>query len=610
MSTFLKAKLSASLWLAVAAPAVAARDPKPAKLRATSVATLRAQDSIAAPQSLTTPQFAPGGFSRDSKQLLLSVSELGVRMGSGAAREAWSYLRSVDLKTGAILTLAKIRGDMDWSSVPPDNGSAGLHKAAAAHVAAAQVPQLPSALRATPVAMLWAQDSEVIERSFIQPQFQPLRIPRDGRFLTIQAEEAKPLEGIVYSTLRSLQAVDVLTGRATVLSRFQRASGFDWAEESLGNSAAPRFPSTANEPGSAEPWITLGKPSDQPPPHDVLKVFTPGDLRGKMVYVAFVRVSGTGDQSQWRTFLVLRHAGKRAGTVQTYSVQLRAGDLFSPQWSPNGKMVMLKVGNAGDSTNVYLIHVWNPQTGQLRQGPPEYVSHLLPRWSPDSGRIAYIVGGDIAGRVFYRDKPISLHVHDLKTGQSRVVASGIPNGFYTPADFAWAGTNTLLYTLPPQPLALTQRHSAPAPARQDSRRDSTEPLRPSIYKVSTTGGASRLLVRGAYKPTPSPAGRWIAFLGWPQADEVARSRTGAKGTQPRNADTDSGPKLFLLDQATRRRIQVGLDFLGPDTQLLWAPDGQRLIIIDTRYNMDTARGTASISMVSTEDAAKLLAKSS
>lgn len=448
-------------------------EPTP-QLESMLFVTLQAQDSIAAPPPITTPQFSPRGFSQDGKHLLITVSEIGEREGEGAARRVWVYLRAINLETGSISTLAKIQGDIDWFAGSP--GTIGASK------------------------------------------------------------------------------------------------------------ISTQQPVSDNEP----PWIMLGIPTNQPPPNDVLKSFTPGKFEGKAVYVAFVRVAGTGNQSQWRTFLVLRRTGSNTGTIQTYPVQLRKGELFSPQWSPDGRQVLLKAGNAGDRYNVYLMHFWNPETGELWQGPAEFTSYLLPRWSPDSRQVAYIVGGDIADRIDPFTDPMSLHVYDLQTKQSRMLARDLGS-----ADFAWTSTNTLLYSLLSQQNLQPARaapQNGPAQNQHQNTSRSTHP-RPNIYEVQEAGGAPKLLIQGGSKPKPSPDGRWIAFFGWLDTEEARAEAT----TNPTSASY--GPRLMLFDRTTKRRVLVRPNVFEPGTQLLWTPDGRRLILVGSRYNYERARGEARISVV-------------
>lgn len=446
--------------------------------------------------------------------------------------------------------------------------------------------------QSVPVATIQAQDNEAISRPPVQPQFQPLQVSPDGRFLFVQVEEVKPLQDGVYPTERSLKVVQLQKGDISVLSRFQSVSGFDWFAGSSDADSAVQGTKQQSLSNKATSLLTIGQPTEQPPPNDVLLSFNPAEFKGKMVYIAFVRVAGTGDESQWRTFLVLRKAGQDVNTVQSYPVQVRKGDLFSPQWSPDSRHVLLKVGNTGDRYSVYLIHLWNPETNEVRPGPPEYISYLLPRWSPDSKHIAYIVGGDIAGRVD-QPKPISLRVYDLITEKSQMLASGVPTGAYTLADFAWTRANTVLYTLPPQ------ENSKSQPARSRRQNETAQaaqptPARPIIYEVSAKGDPPQILIRDGFRPTPSPDGRWIAFFGWPDVEE---SRAEAADNP---ASVNYGPRLMLFDRTTKRRVLVSPNVFGlgtQGTQLLWTPDGKRLILMQTKYDSSTAQGEARISTI-------------
>ena len=92
------------------------------------------------------------------------------------------------------------------------------------------------------------------------------------------------------------------------------------------------------------------------------------------------------------TFVVLRRFGEGVSAVQTFAVVSNGFGVFTPQWSPDGNRLLLKVGTQGDSISRYLIYLWNPQRGRIQQGPKEEIAYLQPRWSPDSARIAYVVG--------------------------------------------------------------------------------------------------------------------------------------------------------------------------------------------------------------------------
>ena len=79
---------------------------------------------------------------------------------------------------------------------------------------------------------------------------------------------------------------------------------------------------------------------------------------------------------------------------------------------------------------------------------------------------------------------IRLCVFDLQTRQRTVILSGTDA-----ISMAWTRTGDLLYT-------------APSVGRRFF----------SIYAANAQGGAKRELIRNAAAPTPSPNGKWIAFL--------------------------------------------------------------------------------------------------
>ncbi|HEX8463991.1 MAG TPA: hypothetical protein VF627_05170 [Abditibacterium sp.] len=61
-----------------------------------------------------------------------------------------------------------------------------------------------------------------------------------------------------------------------------------------------------------------------------------------------------------------------------------------------------------------------------------------------------------------------------------------------------------------------------------------------------------------------------------------------------------GARLFLFDRTTGERTLVPSNIFEPGTQMMWSPDGKKLVLLQSSYNTKTAQGTARISTIDVE----------
>lgn len=440
------------------------------------------------------------------------------------------------------------------------------------------------------VATLQAQDTVEDNPPESTPKFS-LRgfTPDASQVLIAKKEIGKPVDEYSRELVTTYELVSLTDGATKPLSKIQADADFVFV--SLPFKVATSSMSAPAKTDGPEPWFTFLPSLNTPPPKDVVRSFTPEEVKGCMVYAASVALSGTGNNTKWGTFVVLRRFGKGVNPVQTFPVNTRDSDVFLPQWSPNGSRILFNVGGQGDSTDTYLIHVWNIQTGRIEQGPKERVSYLNPRWSPDSTRIAYIVGGDIAGQNgFLAREPTSLRVYDVLTGKSHVLKTALSGPEVGLAHFQWENANSLLYDsyVLPTPVNKAKKDAV---GKSVVTTSTPQNIRPAIFQVASVGGVSRLIVRDGFRPMPSPDGRWVAFFGWPDA------KAALAEAQANPQSRSYGPRLFLWERQTKRRFLVRPNIFSPNIQMKWTPDSHKLVLLQSSYDSKKFQGLASISTI-------------
>jgi dipeptidyl aminopeptidase/acylaminoacyl peptidase len=136
------------------------------------------------------------------------------------------------------------------------------------------------------------------------------------------------------------------------------------------------------------------------------------------------------------------------GSKERKLFEIRGG-VSSPQWSPDGSELTF-VANRGDHS---FIAVYNPRAGSIRYLSPSVDRDVLPRWSADGRRIAFIRLFNIQD-TFSMDRerlqPWAIFIADARTGDAKQIwRSGDQDNDSYPqnvADFwQWVGGDRLLF---------------------------------------------------------------------------------------------------------------------------------------------------------------------
>lgn len=336
-------------------------------------------------------------------------------------------------------------------------------------------------------------------------------------------------------------------------------------------------PYIPNVPG-ARARLRIKEPIGQLPRSDTLKELASNNdpFRGILVHPdIYARINFV-----LRSVGVTRRIGEQVTSVATYPIE--SSCVFDPQFSPDGSRILFKIGDAFDSTGTFNLYLWDMAVGRLSEVLSEDISFSNVLWSPDSRYVAYVRGGDVAGRVRAKMLPLRLRVLDLQTGHSRHVAKS--GGV---VDMVWTQQGTLLFTMYPKHPKGQAEEDEPKDPKDPGDEAATGPQAPpqtSIYEAPGKGGAAKLVIANGQNPAPSPNGRWIAFIGSPDA---------AAG----EAAALLSPRVYLFNRESRERVLV--DLPGADT-LRWTPDSRFLVALDESYRESAegaGLGTAYISLI-------------
>jgi hypothetical protein len=213
---------------------------------------------------------------------------------------------------------------------------------------------------------------------------------------------------------------------------------------------------------------------------------TDASVRGALLYASRVYKAPRA----LNTITVRRIGG--AGAVTHYAIaNLGNQFVFGPQFSPDGRFILFKAGYIGDPYDLFYLYVLDTQSKRTKLVAKRALTYHRVLWSPDGRFIAYTEGGDWLGSADSHTNPLRLYVCEWRTGRERFVVQN-PS---VQESFAWAAPHTLFYS--------EQHKTAP----------SSYVLRSDTYRFDTDKGTSRLVIRDAWRPHPSPDGRWLAFLG-------------------------------------------------------------------------------------------------
>jgi hypothetical protein len=289
----------------------------------------------------------------------------------------------------------------------------------------------------------------------------------------------------------------------------------------------------------------------------------PSTLRGKLVYAITVNTL------PFRRYFVLHSVSLTSQTqgeaIVTYPVEETVPsvkEIFSPQFSPDGRYILFKYGATGDRYSTYDLYLWDLQKRHLQRVTKQSLSSPFVLWSPDGTFIAYIRGSDADGSPL-ADHTLQLYTYNLHTGKEHLIVrnDGVRNSV------AWTPQNTLLYsTLPAQEQKNGQEET--------NAKTNRTPIRPGVHESSAAGGEVHLLVKDAYRPVVSPDGQWIVFFGSEDPNQA----------QPLYRGWWSNPHETSL--SVIKRDGSGRKALNRESYtypvILWMSDSKRFLTIKTR----------------------------
>lgn len=269
---------------------------------------------------------------------------------------------------------------------------------------------------------------------------------------------------------------------------------------------------------------------------------------GELIYGDYVRLNPQG--REWANVLkIAKITDAGLDSISVFQVKgARRGErAFDPQFSPDGKQVMFKVGDNSNSYSNYQLCFWDRKTNQIRLGP-DHLVFLHTFWSPNSQYVAYIEGGDIEGNSSPKD-PLRLSIYDLATGKSRFVAQ---DTFVK--SLTWTPQNTLLYCRK-KPDTKDKDHS-------------TRSFDGDIYAIPGEGGEAKQFIPDAYNPVISEDGSKLVFAAWSAEKADARSQIG----------------LYSFNRSTQERTLLKVPFSQErSVNIQWLPDNRRVVVLQQTH---------------------------
>ena len=251
------------------------------------------------------------------------------------------------------------------------------------------------------------------------------------------------------------------------------------------------------------------------------------------------------------------------------------GNIGAPQWSPDGSELAF-VANRGDHS---FIAIYNAGAGSVRYLSPSVDRDVLPRWSADGRRIAFIRLFNISD-TFSMDRerlqPWAIFVADARTGDAKQIwrSGDQDNDSYTQAgDFwQWAAGDRLvfgsekdgwmhLYSISADGGALTSL----TPGEFEVENSTLTPDKSSIifstnksdidrrhlWSVSVSGGAPRQITAGEgieMYPVLFDNGRRVAFLHSTARDPFMPYTVNLDGTSMKPLAPQALPRDFPAAQ--------------------------------------------------------------
>jgi dipeptidyl aminopeptidase/acylaminoacyl peptidase len=312
-------------------------------------------------------------------------------------------------------------------------------------------------------------------------------------------------------------------------------------------------------------------------------------------WVAYIRVDIDKAGNSYRRNLWISDLQNETSEPRQFT---RSNKDSSPRWSPDGKWLAFLSGR-GEKPQVYLLSLsaFGGEAHQLTQHP-NGVSNF--NWSPDSQRIAFLANVNedeiereaspesegepkldkfeakaqterredaekrksdprVVRRIPYRvgvsyttDRYAQVYVINIKDGAKQRRLTSLPANYQEPQ---WSPDGKTLWTARPADF------------------DADEPFRQSrLYRIAVENGRETEFNHGDhtdYQPLPSPDGRWLAFLRFPE-DKASMhynrlSVVSTEGGEVRdlNLEADVQPTVFrwqgdMLYFAAEREGAIGL----------------------------------------------------
>ena len=274
-----------------------------------------------------------------------------------------------------------------------------------------------------------------------------------------------------------------------------------------------------------------------------------GFSHGVLAFGDYQRIALTGE-IQWASFIEIRQIQGKSVVRSSIKVEYLL-HAIEPQFSPNGKSLLYKVGASLERYGQYKIVLLNLADKKIKAGP-QGISYLKISWSPDSKHLAYVKNGDAEGNELSPKRPLQLFVYDIESGKEKLIAQ---NSLVT--QFCWTPSNSLLF------------------CQQSGHEQAIKRgLRPSIYEARAEGGLPRLLVADAFDPQPSPDGQKIAFFGW--SDKSAL-----------------GLYVYSRGKKDRQLLYNNLSYIQ-SLGKQWSLDGQKLLFLQQITQSPNAKSRLSM----------------
>ncbi|MEO6907543.1 MAG: hypothetical protein ABI210_06595 [Abditibacteriaceae bacterium] len=295
-----------------------------------------------------------------------------------------------------------------------------------------------------------------------------------------------------------------------------------------------------------------------PPKYPSVIINKDSPLKGELVYSLRLL----------HKFIILQSVGitgnvqGKESTFAAYPMQAYDA-VYDPQFSPDGKSLLFKVGWPFEAQSTYDLYLWDFKNGSLKQ-VDDYLSSPSINWSDDGKWIAYVGGANTLGQDYDSTQGAVLVAQNLHTEKSITVKLGV-----SPTGISWTSQGTLLFAVSP-PGGSTD---APPIKDEPGKYDWTKKPHYAIYEWSPEKQSPWKLIDAARNPVPSPDGNQIAYFGW--SDKMPGI---SKSTLDAESKGDNPPHqvLAMFDRKTDKSKLVQDNL--PDF-MLWTQNGKQLITV-------------------------------